>query len=268
MAEPTTAFDDGVAYERFMGSWSRKAGTTFLEWLAIPSGLRWLDIGCGTGAFTELVLATQSPAAIVGIDPAASQIDYARRRQLGARADFYLSDAEQLSFPSGTFDVVASALVMTFIRDRPRALAEMVRVCRSGGSVASYVWDLFGGYNPGWPLARALHQVGIDPAPMPGIETSSLTALTRLFEAAGLDDIRVRTIDVTETFTNFEDYWQSQAPAFSPQGRVIAALSGKTRAKVIDAVQALLPPERDGSITYAARANAIASRLDVQQARR
>jgi SAM-dependent methyltransferase len=261
MDETTAAFDDGAAYERFMGSWSRKAGTIFLEWLATPSDLRWLDIGCGTGAFTELVLSTQSPAAIVGIDPAASQIDYARRRQLGTRADFHLSDAEQLSFHSGSFDVVASALVMTFIRDRPRALAEMVRVCRPGGRVASYVWDLSGGGNPGWPLARALREVGIDPAPLPGLETSSLTALGSLFERAGLDDIRLRTIDVSVTFADLEDYWQSQTPAFSPQGRVIAALSVETRAKLIDTVRALLPAERDGSITYAARANAIASRV-------
>jgi SAM-dependent methyltransferase len=261
MGEVTAAFDDGAAYERFMGSWSRKVGRTFLEWLAMPSGLRWLDVGCGTGAFTQLVLETQSPAGIAGIDPAASQIDYARRRQLGARADFRLSDAEQLSFPSGSFDVVASALVMTFIRDRPRALAEMVRVCRPGGRVACYVWDLHGGYNPGWPLGRALRGVGIDPAPMPGLDASSLTALGRLFDGAGLDDIRLRTIDVAVTFTDFEDYWQSQGPAFSPQGKIIAGLSVEARAKLIDALRALLPADRDGSITYAARANAIASRI-------
>jgi hypothetical protein len=82
-----------------------------------------------------------------------------------------------------------------------------------------------------------------------------------LFERAGLDDIRLRTIDVSVTFADLEDYWQSQTPAFSPQGRVIAALSVETRAKLIDTVRALLPAERDGSITYAARANAIASRV-------
>ena len=72
-------FTDGDAYERFMGRWSRTAGETFLDWLALPPGLRWLDVGCGTGAFTELLIARCAPAMVDGIDPSEDQIAYARK---------------------------------------------------------------------------------------------------------------------------------------------------------------------------------------------
>jgi hypothetical protein len=44
---------DGDAYERFMGRWSRLAGVQFISWLGVPTGLDWLDVGCGTGAFGD-----------------------------------------------------------------------------------------------------------------------------------------------------------------------------------------------------------------------
>ena len=73
-------FDDGAAYERYMGVWSRIAGETFLDWLAPEPGLRWLDVGCGNGAFTELIVARCAPAAVDGIDPSEAQLAFARKR--------------------------------------------------------------------------------------------------------------------------------------------------------------------------------------------
>jgi hypothetical protein len=51
MGEIQIRYDDGVAYERMMGTWSRAAGELFLDWLAPSCGLRWIDVGCGTGAY-------------------------------------------------------------------------------------------------------------------------------------------------------------------------------------------------------------------------
>ena len=62
-------FDDGAAYERYMGEWSRLAGETFLDWLAPKPGLRWLDVGCGNGAFTEMLVGRCAPASVQGVDP-------------------------------------------------------------------------------------------------------------------------------------------------------------------------------------------------------
>jgi ubiquinone/menaquinone biosynthesis C-methylase UbiE len=56
MGNTTSFFTDGQAYERLMGRWSRTAGEVFIDWLSLPKGLNWLDVGCGTGAFTELVI--------------------------------------------------------------------------------------------------------------------------------------------------------------------------------------------------------------------
>ena len=81
---PTTQirFDDGAAYERYMGTWSRLVGEKFLEWLGPQSGLRWLDVGCGNGAFTEMIVERCAPASVDGIDPSEEQLDFARTREV------------------------------------------------------------------------------------------------------------------------------------------------------------------------------------------
>src|SRR5436190_20221478 len=103
MADTAINFSDGAAYERFMGRWSRAVGTIFLDWVAPSPGARWLDVGCGTGAFTELVLDTRSPSAVTAVDPSPAQIDYVRRQPLAQRADFRVADAQALPFPDRAF---------------------------------------------------------------------------------------------------------------------------------------------------------------------
>src|SRR5215471_2894812 len=110
-------FDDGAAYERFMGCRSRAAGALFLEWLAPPAQARWLEIGCGTGAFTQLVSGRCRPAAIVAFDPAPEQIDYARRHLRKTEAAFHVATAEAMPFTESCFDVVVSALAVNFMRN-------------------------------------------------------------------------------------------------------------------------------------------------------
>ena len=144
MTETDFGFTEGAAYERFMGPWTRAVGAVFLDWLAVPEGQRWLDIGCGTGVFTELISEKAAPSEIVAIDPAPAQILYAREKPVAARADFRIADAAELPFDDASFDVVASALVINFIPEREKAIAEMRRVTRPGGCVAGFVWDFCG----------------------------------------------------------------------------------------------------------------------------
>src|SRR5687768_8261079 len=119
MAEAAVSFDDSDAYERFMGSWTRAVGPLFLQWLQPARQVRWLDVGCGTGIFTQLVVDRCAPDAVVALDCAQAQIDQARRQHLSERIDFRLADAQALPFANGSFDVVVSALVINFIPDRP-----------------------------------------------------------------------------------------------------------------------------------------------------
>jgi SAM-dependent methyltransferase len=260
MADIKVTFDDGAAYERFMGRWSRAVGTIFLEWLAPPKGARWLDVGCGTGAFTQLVLDHCAPAAINGVDPSPAQIEHARKQPAATRADFRVGDAMALPFPDGGFDVVASTLVINFIPDRAKALSEMRRVARPGGLVAGYVWDRTPAseLSPTAPMQRALGTIGADVPRIPGADIGSMTAL---FAAAGFVDIESKSIEVTQTYRDFEDYWQSQTPAFSPAGKIVAALPEGDRARLRDGLRAALPAGADGTVSYSARASAIKARV-------
>src|SRR5216684_2398081 len=105
MTEPQIRFDDGAAYERMMGKWSRLAGEIFLDWLAPPAGLRWIDVGCGNGAFTELVVERCAPAEVHGIDPSEGQLAFARARGAARVAEFRQGDAIALPFPDNSFDL-------------------------------------------------------------------------------------------------------------------------------------------------------------------
>src|SRR6476660_3211146 len=104
-------FNDGAAYERYMGKWSRLAGEVFLDWLAPAPGLRWLDVGCGSGAFTETIVERCAPSAVQGIDPSEAQLEFARTRPIEHVAQFRQGDAMAQPFPDGTFDVAVMALV-------------------------------------------------------------------------------------------------------------------------------------------------------------
>lgn len=261
MAETKYSFDNAAAYERYMGRWSRAIGENFLEWLAPPIAARWLDLGCGTGAFTELVCDCCSPSEIVAVDPAAAQIESARRLPIGQRAEFRVADALSLPFPDRSFDIVASALVINFIPDQAGALVEMRRVARPGGLVGGYVWDLANNSEPASPLRRSLHAMGVDNPSPPGTASSTRDALHALFEAAGFNDIAVKPIDVTLAYRDFDEFWDAQTPSFSPTTKIIAALTDDDRARLRAAVEAELSASAGGKISHSARANAIKARV-------
>src|SRR3954467_2773093 len=136
MAEQQIRFDDGASYERMMGVWSRLVGDIFIDWLAPRAGLRWIDIGCGNGAFTELLVNRCAPAEVQGIDPSEGQLAFARTRPAARLARFQQGDAMALPFPDSGFDVAVMALVVFFVPDPAKGLAEMARVLRPGGTMA------------------------------------------------------------------------------------------------------------------------------------
>jgi SAM-dependent methyltransferase len=254
-------FDDAAAYEAFMGRWSRAAGSIFLDWIAPPKNARWLDVGCGTGVFTELIVDTAAPAAVSAVDPTQVQIERARRQSVGQRADFQVADAQALPFPDKAFDLVVATLVINFIPDRPKALAEMRRVGRAGGTVAGYVWDFAGEHSPGSLLRTGLRAIGIEVADLPGSADSRVEALRSLFKGAGLEQISIRTIHVTMSFSDFDNLWREQTLNFGPRGKIVAALSDAERARLSNAARASLPVAADGSVAYSVRAHAIKARI-------
>jgi ubiquinone/menaquinone biosynthesis C-methylase UbiE len=253
-------FDNAPEYERFMGDWSRAAGAAFLDWLAPARGVRWLEIGCGTGAFTELVYRKCAPRTLVAIDPSATQIEYCRRQSIGERVEFQTGDATALPYTDGCFDVVAHALVLNFIPDAQLALHEMRRVGRSGGLGAGYVWDFGAERAPNSCIAAGLRELGCSVPRMPGMEKSSLGSLRESFERAGFTDITTARFDVCITFSDFDEFWRSQTPSFSPLSGIINALSRIDHMKLVALVRSRLTVDRAGAIRTTARANAIKAR--------
>jgi ubiquinone/menaquinone biosynthesis C-methylase UbiE len=132
-------FYDGAAYHQTMGKWSQLAGDLFLNWLSPPTGVHWIDIGCGSGAFTELLTERCSPKSVVGVDRSDEQLAYARARPRIGTAQFRQGDAIALPFPDKSFDVAAMALVLFFLPDPTKGLAEMVRNGRVRNGVKSCI---------------------------------------------------------------------------------------------------------------------------------
>jgi ubiquinone/menaquinone biosynthesis C-methylase UbiE len=257
MSEGTSLFIDGQAYERLMGRWSRAAGEVFLDWLSLPKGLNWLDVGCGTGAFTELVIDRCAPSNISAIDPAENQIAYARNGPAAKRATFRTGDAQSLPFADREFDVAAMALVISFVPDAAKAVAEMKRVVKPQGTVAAYMWDAVGGGFVQRPLVEALAAMGIDVPPATGRKNSRIDEMRGLFERAGLDQVATRTIEIEVSYPNFDDYWSAQTGLANPVVQAIREMSEPDVARLQAYLRERLPTDHGGRIAYPARANAV-----------
>src|SRR5579862_2210009 len=192
-------FNDGAAYEQYMGKWSQLAGKTFLDWLAPKPGLRWLDVGCGNGAFTEMLVERCAPALVQGIDLSEGQLAFARTRPVSRFAQFRQGDAMALPFPDDTFDAAVMPLVIFFVPDPAKGVAEMARVVTSGGSVCAYAWDMEGGF-PYEPLHGAMRGMGVDVPTPPSLDASRIDVLRALWTHAGLTSVDTRAITVERTY--------------------------------------------------------------------
>lgn len=102
-------------------------GEQFLEWLGPSANQRWIDVGCGNGAFTELIVQRCTPAGVDGVDPAEGQLAFARTRPASRIAKFKQGDAMALPQADKSFDVAVMALVIFFVPDPTKSFAEMVR---------------------------------------------------------------------------------------------------------------------------------------------
>lgn len=250
----------GAAYEPYVGRWSRLVAREFVAWLAVPAGARWLDVGCGTGALSQIILEVASPGEVIGIDPSEGYIAYAREHIPEARARFLVGDAQALPVAGATYDAVAAGLMLNFVSDPNRALTEMRRVARAGGTVAAYVWDYAGQMQ----LMRYFWDaaVALDPAAFPLDEGRRFPIcqpepLAHLFWAAGLQGVEVRSIDVATTFRDFEDYWSPFLGGQAPAPGYTMSLSEERRAALREYIRARLPIAADGSIHLIARAFAV-----------
>lgn len=261
MSHADRLFTDGEAYERLMGRWSRLVGEAFLDWLDAPKGLRWLDAGCGNGAFTEMLIARCAPATVMAVDPSDDQLAYARKRPGARMAEFRVGDAQLLPFDDGNFDAAIMALVLSFLPNPSKAVTEIARVVRPGGWVATYMWDLPGGGAPVTPIYEAVESLGSASPRPPRPEDSRRDAMQALWKKAGLEAIDTRVIHIPVTYSNFDDFWDSNTVPVGPQGKLIAGMSPSAREQLRTRLREQLPAASDGRIVYEAFANAVKGRV-------
>lgn len=247
----------GDAYEHYVGRWSRFVAREFIDWLNVPAGRRWLDVGCGTGALSQTILERAAPLSLIGIDPSEGFIAHARRAVGDTRAEFRLGDAQSLPVDSQAFDAVVAGLVINFIPNMAKAVAEMVRAARTGGTVAAYVWDYAGDMQlmrRFWDAAIALDPSALDKDEGPRFPVCRPEPLAALFTGAGLSNVEVRAIDVPTVFEDFDDYWTPFLGGQGPAPGYCMSLSEDRRSALKQRIRSALSFQNDGSLHLIARA--------------
>jgi len=253
-------FSEARSYERFMGRWSRQLAPLLVRFAGVRDGETLLDVGSGTGALASALTAAAPAGRIVGIDPAASYVAVAQASQGGPLVRFQVGDAQRMDFPDATFDRTLSLLVVNFIPDAHKALDEMVRVTRRGGTVVAAVWD----YGAGMEMLRVFWDEAVKVTPaadsrderhMPFCRQGDLATLWRQH---GLQDVVEEGLTIQTRFASFDDYWTPFLEKQGPAGAYVATLSGRERDELKARLrERLLGQGPDRALVLTARAWAV-----------
>jgi ubiquinone/menaquinone biosynthesis C-methylase UbiE len=263
-----SSFNVGSAegYEQLMGRWSRRLAPGFIDFAGLGDGESVLDVGCGTGSLTFALAGHAGLKAISAIDFSPVFVEAASRRNRDPRVTIRQADACALPFADASFDRALCLLVLHFVPEAGKAVAEMARVVRPGGTVAAAVWDHYGGMScmrMTWDTvamidanAQAMrHRYSFQPMMRPGEMKAS-------FAAAGLADVEETSLTIRMDYSSFADYWDPIAAGEGPLGKYVAALDAPMRAKVDAAVrQAYEAGEPDGPRSFASVAWACRGRV-------
>ena len=252
---PATTFAarNAAAYEQLMGRWSRRLAPLLIRFGGLAGGDRVLDVGCGTGSLTFTLPEFADISAVVGIDQAPMYVEHARARDADSRISFEQADARALPFGDGSFDRAFSLLVLQFIPDVERAVAEMRRVVRPGGTVAAAVWDSFGGlphHRMLWDTAAVLDPAAAAPRALfrPLSAPGEMAALWTQF---GFVDVDQTDLLIRMDFASFDDYWLPLTSGEGPIGQYVAGLPEAARSTLMEHVRrAYLANRADGPRSF------------------
>jgi SAM-dependent methyltransferase len=257
------SYANPAAYERFMGRWSLRLAPLFVGFAGIQDGQRILDVGCGTGSLSRALLAAGQAIGVVGVDPAEDYVAFARQGTADPRAAFHASAAESLPFPDGSFDAALALLVLQEFDDPARAVREMARATRRGGTVAACLWD----FEHGMPMTSLFWQAAETTAPDVVARRRAerpptrlgLQALSELWRGAGLSPARTTALELSQEFASFDDYWQPFLVPSTPLSEFAIAVNRETSGELANALRRIIPNMRaDGSFALPARALAVA----------
>jgi trans-aconitate methyltransferase len=248
------------SYEAFMGRWSRLLAREFVRWLEPPPGLRWLELGCGTGALTEAILDQAMPASILACDPSDSFLKQAQGNVRDERVTFALAGAGSLPKPSQPLTAFAAGLVLNFIPDPEAALGEIARLLEPGSIVAAYVWDYADGMEflrIFWEAASDLDPAAVDLDEGRRFPLCAPDPLAALFENSGFQRVSVQPVTIRTRFMDFADFWEPFLAGTGPGPAYVQSLSTEARERLMESLQDRLPPGNDGGLDLSARSWAV-----------
>jgi SAM-dependent methyltransferase len=228
------------AYARFMGRYADPLAPAFAAYAGVAAGQRALDVGCGPGTLTAVLVRVLGADAVAAIDPSPPFVAAARARF--PEVDVREGVAEDLPWPDASFDLVTAQLVVHFMSDPVTGLREMRRVTAPGGTVAACVWDHAGGRGPLSTFWRAVSD--LDPghpgeSDLPGTREGHLVELAT---SAGWADAIGGTLSVTIPFASVDDWWEPYTFGVGPAGEYVARRDEAARARLRERCAALLPP--------------------------
>lgn len=254
----------GDSYEQYVGRWSRLVAHEFLDWLKPSDGLRWTDVGCGTGALAATILTQSNPVSVVGIEPSEGFLEVAAKQIGDSRARFERGDARKLPLANTSVDAAVSALMLNFVDDPQKVVAEMRRVVVPGGTVALYLWDYAGAMEfmrYFWDAAVALNADAAALDEGNRFPICQEQPLADLFRSVGLEDVETRAIDVRTDFSDFDDFWSPFLGGQGPAPTYCMALSNSDRERLRQRLRDAVPASADGSIHLKARAWGVRGRV-------
>ncbi|MDH4160692.1 MAG: class I SAM-dependent methyltransferase [Actinomycetota bacterium] len=221
----------GASYDAFMGRYSRPLADQFADAAGVSEGQRALDVGCGPGALTAVLVDRLGADAVAACDPASGFVAECATRHPGVRVE--VAPAESLPFEDGSFDHALAQLVLHFVTDPELAALEMMRVVRPGGRVAACVWD----FDEGMAMLRAFWDAALEIDPEAPDEARTLRfgragEIAQLFEAVGMVDVVESTLRVSSSYAEFDELWTGFLAGVGPAGAYCASLDDDTRERL------------------------------------
>ena len=232
---------DAAGYEQLMGRWSRMLAPRFIDFAGLADGERVLDVGCGTGSLTFTLVAAADLAEVTAIDFSPVFVAAATRRNSDPRITIRQADACALPFEDSVFDRAMALLVLHFVPEADKAIAEMARVVRTDGVVAAAVWDHYGGM-PGMRMmvdtVAGLNEAGRQLRARYCFQPMmQLGEMKRAFVEQGLANVTETELMVRMDYQSFDDFWAPIAAGEGPLGKYVAGLDTAERTRVDEAVR-------------------------------